>query len=263
MINLLIKIGSKVESIFNTHSLEGLAFKFLNSRVTHVLHNDIRIVFHTPNWITRYRAKTFSSKEPETLKWIDGFKENSVFWDIGANVGLYSLYAAKLGSNVVCFEPSVFNLEMLAKNIFINNVAERIAIFPLPLSDKIYSSRFNMVNPTHGSALSTFRESYGYDGSDMNANFFFNTYSISLDKVRETFDLTYPDYIKLDVDGIEHLILSGASNVLSKAKQILVEVSPKFAKQERECFECLANSGFKINSITGDRVSTQNVIFSK
>ena len=47
--------------------------------------------------ICRYRASTFESKEPETLAWIDGFKKNDSLLDIGANIGMYSLYAAKKG----------------------------------------------------------------------------------------------------------------------------------------------------------------------
>ena len=90
-----------------------------------------------PNPLNKYRIKTFSTKEPETLAWIDSFKKNSVFWDVGANIGLYSIYAAKASScKVFAFEQSVFNLELLAKNININNLSLQIAIFPIALSNK-------------------------------------------------------------------------------------------------------------------------------
>ena len=61
----------------------------------HVIHKNITLKLSVPNGLTYLRAKTFSLKEPETLDWIDGFNKNSTFWDIGCNVGLYSLYAAK------------------------------------------------------------------------------------------------------------------------------------------------------------------------
>ena len=61
-----------------------------------------------------WRVKTFSTKEPEIIKWIDGFDENCQFWDIGSNIGLYSCYAAKK-INVMSFEPSVFNLKYWLK----------------------------------------------------------------------------------------------------------------------------------------------------
>jgi len=73
----------------------------------------------TPNFLNRYRHKTFFSKEPETLQWMDGFKKEAVFYDIGANVGLYSIYAAKKrNAKVFSFEPSFFNLEFLARNVY-------------------------------------------------------------------------------------------------------------------------------------------------
>ena len=56
-----------------------------------------------PNWITLYRAESFSEKEPETLAWIDNFDRDSVFWDIGANVGLYSIAAPYLRTDITAF----------------------------------------------------------------------------------------------------------------------------------------------------------------
>ena len=50
--------------------------------------------FYMPNSLTRWRAQTLYSKEPGTIKWIDGFKKMKFFWDIGSNVGIYSLYAS-------------------------------------------------------------------------------------------------------------------------------------------------------------------------
>lgn len=84
-----------------------------------VKHRDTEMSFSVPNALTHYRAKTFSTKEPETLEWLDTIPNEAVLWDIGANVGLYSIYAAKRGRvRVFSFEPSVFNLELLARNIF-------------------------------------------------------------------------------------------------------------------------------------------------
>ena len=76
-----------------------------------VHHGDAKLAFVVPNSLSLFRAKTFSSKEPETLDWIDQIPSGSVFWDIGANVGLSSCYATMTrGCKVFAFEPSVFNL---------------------------------------------------------------------------------------------------------------------------------------------------------
>ena len=53
-----------------------------------------QIKLYETNSITKYRNDTFFIKEPETLEWINSFEKNENFWDVGANVGLYSIYAA-------------------------------------------------------------------------------------------------------------------------------------------------------------------------
>ena len=60
-----------------------------------IKHNDINLTFHSHNRMNYFRIDSFSTKEPETLEWIDSFQKDKVFWDIGANIGLYSCYAAK------------------------------------------------------------------------------------------------------------------------------------------------------------------------
>lgn len=112
--------------------------------VVTVLHNGHAMRFSVPNRLCRWRAETFSSKEAETLEWIDAMPDRAVLWDIGANVGLYAVYAARARScDVYAFEPSMFNLEILARNIFINECAQSrdkktgsVVIVPLALSNR-------------------------------------------------------------------------------------------------------------------------------
>ena len=79
-----------------------------------------RLVFSTPNWLCKYRIDTFSTKEPETLLWLDSIPKGNVLWNIGANVRFYSIYAATIRNSIVyAFEPSVFNIKFFARNIFL------------------------------------------------------------------------------------------------------------------------------------------------
>ena len=52
--------------------------------------------FFSPNYLSRWRVQTLFTKEADTIDWINNFDDNCVFWDIGANIGIYSLYAAKI-----------------------------------------------------------------------------------------------------------------------------------------------------------------------
>ena len=138
------------------------------SRVKEVSHDGLILKFSVPNALNRYRVESFSTKEPETLKWIDCFPKNTVLWDIGANVGLYSIYAAKKKNcRVVAFEPSVFNLELLARNLFMNNLQDQVTIAPIALSDGLRASLMRMTTTEWGGALSTFGKEVGWDGGSI------------------------------------------------------------------------------------------------
>ena len=76
------------------------------------------------NWITHFRWYTFKTKEPETIHFIDNFiQERDVFFDIGANVGIFSVYAGKKfeNINIFSFEPEISNLAILKENIICND----------------------------------------------------------------------------------------------------------------------------------------------
>ena len=217
------------------------------NRVISVNHQGIQLKFSTPNRITIYRAETFSDKEPETLEWIDKIPKGSVLWDIGANVGIYSCYAAKRGVKVYAFEPSVFNLEILSRNIFLNELTKQVTIVPLPLSNKLSFNTLNMTNTNWGGALSTFGKEYGHDGKPMNMVFKLPTISLSMVDAVNFLNIPQPDYIKMDVDGIEHLILEGGVSILEKVKGLLVEINDNFREQSENANSILKQAGFLLS----------------
>ena len=85
-----------------------------------------KIKFSIKNSSTYFRGTTLFTKEPITIEWIKSFKKNSIFFDIGANIGVYSLYAALYSEvKVYSFEPeSNALLEPIVPTLFI--------ISPLP-----------------------------------------------------------------------------------------------------------------------------------
>ena len=208
-----------------------------------VRHNGVELSFVVSNNFNNFRFETFSTKEPETLEWIDGIPEGSVIWDIGANVGLYTCYAAKArGCRVFAFEPSVFNLELLARNIFLNKLTDKVTIVPLALSDTFAFSTLNMTSTVWGGALSTFAKDYGQSGKALNKVFEFQTIGISMMDAMESLRIPQPDYIKIDVDGIEHLILKGGEEILRKVKEVLIEIDDGFKEQAVESSKYLKNA---------------------
>ena len=212
-----------------------------------VRHEEHVFKFVTPNNLNLYRAKTFSTKEPETLEWIDQMDDGSCMWDIGANVGLYTIYAAKhRRCEVIAFEPSFFNLELLARNIFINNVVDSITIISSPLNFECGGNQMKFTNTDYGGAMSAFGANYGHDGEPLKDIFYYKTYGFSVDQIKDKLSLPQPDWIKMDVDGIEHLILKGGTDVLKKVKGVLIEINDQFTEQNTESKKILDGAGLEL-----------------
>jgi FkbM family methyltransferase len=221
--------------------------------VTHESSNNnqqVTLILHTPNTVCRWRAESFSTKEPETLAWIDEYGGHGAFFDVGANVGLYSLYYAKLYSDqVYAFEPSVFNLGILVKNVYTNSMSDRINVVPIPLSAKDQIAELRMSGMEEGGALSSFGVSFGHDGRSLDAQMTYRMPGLSLDSMLASKMISeLPSLIKIDVDGIEHLILSGASLTLRAPTlvSVLVEVNDEFRELASEVARHLTEAGFAI-----------------
>lgn len=276
LIKLCIRLPSKIlaKAFFGYEKIVHKVFPNLDGLTRQdfidVIENDIREVCHqnpnqkirfklyTPNTICAYRYNTFSSKEPEMLEWIDEYGGEGTFYDIGANIGIYSLYYAKSKTgSVYSFEPSVFNLRQLAKNTNINNMNDKITIVTNPLSNITGVATFLNGNSDEGGALSAFGVEYGADGKSINSNIKYSVVGFSLDDLlKNGVIIKPPSLIKVDVDGIEHLILSGAKNTLTNdsLKSIFIEVNDGFEEQSMSVKRILKNAGFRLKEKRGSDI---------
>lgn len=240
---LIKKVLNRI-NLFLSNRRDRILNFFLN-RVSNISHNGVDLKFYTPNALCEYRAVSFSEKEPETLEWLDSMTDGSIFWDIGANVGIYSIYACKKKNAMVwAFEPSVFNLEILSRNINLNGLQNQIHVISNPLNNKEGFSMMTHSSTVWGGALSSFDIGLGYDGKKLKNLFSYSILGLTADFLVENLRIPLPDFIKIDVDGIEHLILKGAEKSLQNAKEILVELNEDFNEQNQIAVNILTNSGF-------------------
>ncbi len=211
---------------------------------------------------TRMRGSTFESKEPETINWIKSFKKNDLLFDIGANIGVYSLYAAKKGINVISIEPDSLNYALINLNIKLNNYEKKITAYCIALHNKTKLSKLNISSLEWGGALNSFDNSLDYKGNKFVPKYSQGVFGCSLDFFVKNLSLI-PDHIKIDVDGNEYLILLGATKLLKnlKLKTLLIELDES-REDYNNSIDLIINSGFKLMEKSHAPMQ-KNTIFSK
>ena len=199
---------------------------------------------HTEIWLhvtsdmeRKYRARS-CAKEPFTVQWIERhIRRSDVVYDIGANVGTFSLIAAKhKGATVVAFEPGYANFARLCENIQLNACEAAIVPLSFPLADasRLVTFRYRTVEP--GQSRHTLREEWQFGRAEKHAHYEQPVCTIRLDEAIAQFRLPAPQHLKIDVDGSEGRVLAGAHETLrSKTlRTVLIEVD----RTEWESVEC-------------------------
>lgn len=203
------------------------------------------IKYECVSLVTLWRAKTLLTKEPDTIEWINSFGKGELLYDIGANVGMYSIYAASRGTKVIAFEPESQNFAQLNRNIFLNQLQDQVTGLNLAIGktsaiDYLYLSTF-----TVGEAINNLGSPVDYNHQPMESVFKQGVMSISLDDLIEKFNLPIPNHLKIDVDGLESDIISGAEATLRnpELKSILVELNDDLP-EDAGAAESLRKYGF-------------------
>jgi FkbM family methyltransferase len=185
----------------------------------------------------KYRAETFWTKEPETIEWIKSFKGHSLFYDIGANIGIYSLFAYKIHQNlgVVAFEPMEANFNALMRNIRKNRFKTfeglpilAFSAWPWAVGIKKKNGYFNSFGKNAGDSggqISKKGEKIFIISIDWFCNFF-----------------SPPNYIKIDIDGQEWKVVQGMKKTLKnpELKSVLIEIN----ENRDEIISTFLNNGF-------------------
>lgn len=174
--------------------------------------------FYVPNGPCLWRVQTITSKEPWTIEWIETFDSSDVFWDVGANVGMYTIYAAvMMGVRTFAFEPEAANYKVLNENIRVNNLTDIVRAYCIGISDKFSIGELSVFNIETGSS------NHQVTPRDRSA-FIQGITTYTLDQLCE--HLPKPTRLKIDVDGVEPLIVNGGLNIaLPNVKSIMIELN--------------------------------------
>ena len=224
----------------------------------------------TPNVLNLYRAKTYFKKEPDMIEWIDNMPDDSVLMDIGANIGLYSIYAAKKGiKKIISIEPESQNYALLNKNIYLNGLSNQISALNIGMSDETKLATLFIPKFEAGAALHNLDINEDWKKNEFEPDFKQSVISFSLDNFLNTYKDNFPTHLKIDVDGIERKIINGSQKTLKnpKLKEIIIELNTEL-KDDLEIIEILKNNGFNevSNRSTdehGDYSALTNYIFTR
>lgn len=176
-----------------------------------------------------YQAREFATNEPDTRAWIDSLQPGSVFYDIGANIGMFSMYAAMKGLKVLAFEPHYANYAALCRNLALNGMHDRVTAYCLGIADATRLDVLNSSTSLPGTAFHGVGRAASQFGT-YTPEFQQGVLAVCLDDFVARFAAPPPDAIKLDVDGIEPQILAGARETLTRIRSINVEVEGENAK---------------------------------
>lgn len=202
-------------------------YEKLNPRCE-LVHQGVKVIYATPSAFTKWRVDSLFQKEPITIEWIAGFAAGEVLVDIGANVGMYTVWAAKTRQvKVVAFEPEAQNYALLNRNIVLNGLGERVKAYCLGLSDQAGYSELHLSALGVGGSCHSLGERIDFKHEPMNPVFSQGCISARLDDLVAQGAVPLPHHIKLDVDGIEPKVIAGARRVLTNrtVRSLLIETN--------------------------------------
>jgi len=201
--------------------------------------------FATPNLVARHRAVTLFEKEPETIAWIDGFRDGDVLFDVGANVGTYSIYAGASGHRVIAVEPESGNYALLNRNIALNGLDMIVTAYCAGLSDSNGLFQLNLSTTQSANSQHQLGTATDFEGQAFEPMFRQGAAGFTLDALVAACGVT-PNHLKIDVDGLEAAVLRGGAGTLSNPclQSILVELNDS-RQDHREAASWLAARGFR------------------
>jgi len=276
----LIILSSTYHKLLNKNlkkfNLEGFYLDLFriksNNKITVFKYGNSDLSFYTPNFLTELAVKNLYNIEPQTLDWINNFKSNKIFFDIGASNGCYSLISSlnkKIES--FAFEPDSKNFNLMSKNIELNQnkIKGKISSFNIALDNKNGILSLKKLEDYAGSHSKVLEKHYRKKNENNLYESQQNVLTFSLDHLIENNIRKYPNYIKIDVDGAELSILEGAKKVFGNIalEQVLIETEiinedVLIKKMKKYNFSFIEKN--KIYEIIGGEIQgTMNYLFKK
>ncbi len=200
-------------------------------------------------WIvgsTSHGAWLGTYEHSKLLSFSSFIQERMTVWDIGANVGIYTLLSSLLvgpSGKVIAFEPLPINLRYLREHVRLNSLHN------VTVCAAAVSSRSGTVCFSPGLTRSE---------GKLSANGSLQVSAISLDEAVEQHSVPLPDLIKMDIEGGELAALQGAVAVLSGSSPIIF-LATHGRRTRDECISLLDSLGYEVTPLDGDTTQTEYI----
>jgi FkbM family methyltransferase len=207
-----------------------------------------KYVFYVSSRCSLGRAVSLFTKEPDTIEWINSFAGDDVFYDIGANIGAFTVYAAVRNNKakVYAFEPAFHNYYLLNRNMILNRL-DNARAFNIAFTNACKMDLIYMKTTVDGGAGVNVGESVDCNKVKFIPEYVQPIVCYTLDGFIQQHKLDFPNHIKIDVDGLEPEIIEGSVKTIGDKRlmSLLVEVNEADDKS-MEMVEKIKSSGFKI-----------------
>ena len=219
--------------------------------------------FVTRTFLEKNRVLERFKIEKDLRLFIDNnLSTETIFWDIGACVGNFSIYAGAKSGKVYAFEPDGLTYSSLITNVYESNLLN-IKAYPIALGayDKI--SDFNMQEFKIANAYNSADTTLGQTGKNFIPEYIQNVCMFTAKKLITEFNFQIPTSIKIDVDGNEIEVLKGFGDILSNKiiKSIFIELDLENPRS-KECDQILLKNGFT-QQLQGVDSNSYNYIYQR
>ena len=194
----------------------------------------------------------FNSYEPQQLDFLTSvIKPGMTFFDVGANIGIFTLLAAKQMARVFSFDPSPEIVELMKKNLRINtDVAPRITIVEEAVSDSEGFTDFYPHRTGNIGVGRIFKYGHAENLPIIPLKVRMNTLDFYADRFGK------PDIIKMDIEGAEAFALRGGEKLFRRkdAPILMMEFHPdeilRCGSSVNELIEFLKRCGYESKRVT-------------
>jgi FkbM family methyltransferase len=175
--------------------------------------------------------------------WAEHVPAGGVVWDIGANIGFFTLIAARLvdGGKVVAFEPLPANLEAIRRNVALNGLGN-VEIIDVALSDTEGTADLQLHSQKTWAKLDTSSDTGFQQGLQATAHLEVQVSTID----RQLQRLPAPDLVKIDIEGAEVAALRGATVLLTEHRPTII---CEFHGTNEAVSELLESHGYTLQTV--------------